>query len=250
MIPDVSDLTSHPNARTRPWLLPVVLMLLLALLLWGAWRSGWLERLRDVRSLVRTIADAGPRGMLAFVVAFTLLQPFAVPGTLFIVAAPLIWPWQVAFGLSLTGTMAASVVGFSFARWVARDWVLARIPGRLRRYEEALARRPFRTVLVLRLVLWMPPPLHAFFGVSRITQAVHFWGSLLGYIPPLLVVSGLGSQVLDADLRPQPMAGPVMLGMTFFSVLVLLVARWMERREQPRATETNKTSSSTSIIAE
>ena len=34
----------------------------------------------------------------------------------------LIWPWPVAYALSMTGTMAASVVGFSFARFIARDW--------------------------------------------------------------------------------------------------------------------------------
>jgi hypothetical protein len=90
-----------------------------------------------------------------FVLAYALLQPFGVPGTIFVVAAPLIWPWPAAFAVSMAGTMAASVVGFSFARFVARDWVSARIPARLRRYDEAIARHAFTTVVVLRLVLWV-----------------------------------------------------------------------------------------------
>ena len=234
---------NSPTTPTRKRWLPPLLIGAVLLLIAVAWHSGWLNRLSHVRSLVAAIADAGVRGQLAFVVSFALLQPFVIPGTLFIVAAPLIWPWPVAFALSLTGTMAASVVGFSFARWVARDWVLARVPRRLRRYEEALAQRPFRTVLVLRLVLWMPPPLHAFFGISRVSQGVPFWASLLGYIPPLLVVSALGAQVLDADLKLQPLAGPVMIGLLLFSGLVLLLARWLDRRTPNASGE--PTSSST-----
>ena len=39
-------------------------------------------------------------GYVAFIVAYTVLQPFGVPGSIFIVAAPLIWPWQTAFALA------------------------------------------------------------------------------------------------------------------------------------------------------
>ncbi len=56
--------------------------------------------------------ELGPWGYVAFVAAYAALQPFGVPGTVFIMAAPLIWPWPVAFALSMAGTMAASVVGF------------------------------------------------------------------------------------------------------------------------------------------
>jgi len=124
-----------------------------------------------------------------------------VPGTVFIMAAPLIWPWPVAFGLSMTGTMAASVVGFSFARFVARDWIAPRIPARFRAYDEALAKRAFATVFALRLIFWMPPLLHAFFGVSKVRFATHFWGSLAGYVIPLLLVSYFGQRLFDVLKR-------------------------------------------------
>ena len=77
--------------------------------------QGLLQRFGDPQGLARTLVDLGPWGYAAFIGAYTLLQPFGVPGTVFIVAAPLIWPWPVAFGLSMVGTMCASVVGFSFA---------------------------------------------------------------------------------------------------------------------------------------
>lgn len=159
----------------------------------GAFQSfGSADRLR------RTLVALGARGQLAFVVAFTLLQPFGVPGTVFVMAAPLVWPWPVAFALSMTGTMLASVIGFSFARFVARDWVTDRIPARVRKYEDVLGRRAFATVFLLRLIFWMPQWLHVFFGVSKVTFWTHFFASLAGYILPLFLVSYFGQALFDA----------------------------------------------------
>jgi uncharacterized membrane protein YdjX (TVP38/TMEM64 family) len=119
----------------------------------------------------------GPWGYVAFILAYTSLHPFGVPGTLFVVAAALIWPWPIAFVLSMVGTMAASCVRFSFSRFVARDWIVGIIPARFKKYDEALERRAFTTVFLLRLIFWMPPLLHAFFGVSKVRFWTHFWGS-------------------------------------------------------------------------
>lgn len=51
--------------------------------------------------------------------------------------------------ISMVGTMAASSVGFSFSRFVARDWVAKIIPAPFEKYDESLARRAFRTVIIL-----------------------------------------------------------------------------------------------------
>src|SRR6478735_6969188 len=116
---------------------------LVLLVLAGAYHFGVFARVAEPRTLATTLVEMGAWGYVAFILAYTLLQPFGVPGTIFVVAAPLFWPWQTAFGLSMAGTMCASVVGFSFARFVAKDWVTARIPARLRKYDEALAENAF-----------------------------------------------------------------------------------------------------------
>jgi len=159
------------------------------------WRLGVLAELREPRELAARLVALGAWGYVAFVVTYAILQPFGVPGTVFVVAAPLIWPWPIAFALSMTGTMAASTIGFSFARFVARDFIAPRIPQRFRRYDEALAKRAFATVFVLRFVFWMPPLLHAFFGVSKVRFWTHFWGSFLGYLAPLFVMSFFGERI-------------------------------------------------------
>jgi uncharacterized membrane protein YdjX (TVP38/TMEM64 family) len=196
------------------------------LLLAVAHGLGVLQRFADPAGLARTLRELGPWGYVAFVGAYTLLQPFGVPGTVFILAAPLIWPWPVAFALSMLGTMCASVVGFSFTRFVARDWLARFIPPRFQNYEQALAARGFATVFTLRLVFWMPPLLHAFFGLSRVRFWTHFWASLLGYVLPLLVISYFG-QRLFALARQVPLLGWLGLGA---GLALLWLTPWLVQR--------------------
>jgi len=205
---------------------------LVLVMLAGAYYSGILARVAEPKILARTLVEMGAWGYLVFILAYTVLQPFGVPGTIFIIAAPLIWPWQTAFALSMIGTMSASVVGFSFARFVAKDWVSARIPAWLRKFDESLGRNAFQTVVVLRLVLWMPQVLHSFFGVSKVGFWTHFWGSLVGYVPPLLLVSYLGGDMFDTSGKIQPGAWPILAGLFVASLVIAALARTYGRRRR------------------
>jgi uncharacterized membrane protein YdjX (TVP38/TMEM64 family) len=225
-------MVARPSPRQLVVLRAVVVLAVVGLL-GAAVASGAFAHLGDPRVLARALAATGWQGQLGFVLAYALLQPFAVPGTVFVFAAPLVWAWPTAFALSMLGTMAASVVGFSCARFLARDWYAARLPQRLRRYDEMVARQPFAAVFMLRLLLWMPQVLHAFLGVSAVPFWTHFWASLLGYAPPLLAVSYLGGSLLAPDGSWQPAAT---LQLTAWLLLCLLVAlavqRWGLRRSR------------------
>ncbi len=207
----------------------VAAVLAVAAALGLAYHAGLLQHLAEPARARAALLALGPWGYVAFVAAYAALQPFGVPGTVFIFAAPLVWPWPVAFALSMAGTMAASVVGFSFSRFVARDWVSTRIPERFRRYDAALERRAFATVFTLRFILWMPPLLHAFFGVSRVPFWTHFWGSLLGYALPLLAVSYFGERWFDW-LRALPPAAWVAVGVGALVVATVAFVRRARRR--------------------
>ena len=212
--------------------LGMVVAVILALA--AAYRLGIFAQVSNPKTLARTLVEMGPSGYLVFVAAYMVLQPFGVPGTVFVIAAPLIWPWHTAFVLSMIGTMSASVVGFSFARFIAKDWVSKRIPARLRKYDEALAHNALQTVVLLRLLLWMPQVLHFFFGVSKVGFWTHFWGSLMGYVPPLLLVSYLGGTMFDSSGRMQPAAWPILAGLLIASLLIAGLVRVRERRRRRR----------------
>ena len=181
------------DSRALKLVAVVAVVLLLAL----AHRLGIFQLFVDPSGIARMLRDLDGWGYVVFLLSYTMLQPFGVPGTLFVMAAPLIWPWPVALVLSMTGTMAASVVGFSFARFVARDWLERRLPASFHKYDDALAARAFVTVAVLRFVFWMPQMLHTFLGLSKVSFWTHFWGSLVGYAVPLFLLSFFGQKLFD-----------------------------------------------------
>jgi len=218
----------HAKGQVR---LRVAALLAVFVLLGLAHHFGLLQRFADPAGVARTLRSLRGWGYLAFVASYALLQPFGVPGTVFVVAAPLIWPWPVAFVLSMTGTMAASVVGFSFARFVARDWVESKIPARFRKYDEALATHAFRTVFLLRFVFWMPQLLHTFLGVSKVPFWTHFWASLAGYALPLFLLSYFGQKLFDA-MKAAPASVWLAIG---GAIALVLLGAWATRRHQRRA---------------
>ncbi|MDB4938377.1 MAG: putative rane protein [Labilithrix sp.] len=222
-VPNAPKLTPRALRTTK-----IVVVALVIALLVVAHRLGVLEQFGDPERVRQTLVRIGPWGYVAFIVAYAVLQPFGVPGTVFIMAAPLIWPWPVAFALSMTGTMAASVIGFSFSRFVARDWISKKVPARFRKYDDALATRAFRTVFLLRLVFWMPPLLHAFFGVSKVRFSTHFWGSLAGYVLPLFLVSFFGQELFDV-VRRAPIAAWIALGA---ALATIVTGAWLYRRRR------------------
>lgn len=220
----------EPAKSKRAAKIALVVLVIASLII--AWRRGVFREFEDPHHLARRLVELGAWGYVAFVVAYAALQPFGLPGTVFVLAAPLIWPWPTAFALSMIGTMAASSVGFSFSRFVARDWIEPRIPPRFRKYDEALANRAFATVFTLRFIFWMPPVLHAFFGVSKVRFWTHFWASFAGYLLPLFLVSFFGQRVVDwaRNATPTTWAGAGAL------VAIGAVVYFVRRRARARVT--------------
>lgn len=226
---------SEESARRAVQGARIALVVLVAIGLAIAHQTGALAAFGEPAELRLFLIAQGGWGQLAFVVAYALLQPFGVPGTVFLLVAPLLWPWPEAYALTMAGTMAASVVGFSFARFVARDWVTPRIPARLRKYDEALEKRGFVTVVTLRFIFWMPQALHAFFGISRVPFWTHFWGSAIGYAVPLLLMAYFGERLFELLGE---VSGPTWVAIAIAAVVVVVIGgATMLRRRRRLASE-------------
>lgn len=214
-------------AHVRKLLAALVVIAVLSV----AHRLGVLAMFAEPGRIKETLVGLGAVGGLVYVGAFTVLQPFGIPGTVFIVAAPLVWPWPVAFALSMVATMAASVVGFSFARYVGRDFFREKVFARFARYEEALENRAFATVFLLRFVFWMPQWLHVLFGVSSVRFSTHFWASLAGYALPIFLMSYFGRALFEA-LRTLPPSSWLVIGV---AAAALILAVHVLRKRRPKS---------------
>lgn len=156
--------------------------------------GGAFERLGELDGLRTMIAGAGAYGAAAYVAAFALVQPLGAPGVLFVVAAALVWPFCLAFGLAWLGSILAGTVGFCFARGIGRDWIADRLPKRLRAYDDRLAERGWRTVLIVRVLFFLSAPAHWALGLSKVRTRAFVLGSALGFLPGVLLLTAFGKK--------------------------------------------------------
>ncbi len=200
-------------------------MVLLAVVL--VFSTGLVDWLRDPAQVQRDIASWGAAGQLGFVALYALTQPFGAPGTVLFFAAPLIWPWPIAFLLSMTAAVLGTSLGFTVARHLARDWIRPKLPARILAYEASLTSRAFRTVFLMRLIFGMQQSVHAVCGLSTVGFWTHLVASAAAYVPPLLAIAILGDELL-ALARAIP-GWVFVLGATLV-VLAVLAAYLVRRR--------------------
>lgn len=217
--------------RARALLIAVAVALLVL-----AWRLGLFALVRDPEALRAALLDLGAWGYVAFVLLFGLLQPLGLPGIGLVFGATYVWPKPVAYALSVLGSTLASAVGFFFARFVAREWVSAKLPERFRRYDERLGERGFGSVFLVRLVLWMNPFLHALSGLSKMRFAPYLAGSFAAY---MIVIGGavwVSSSVLDY-LKEQPRERLYLVAAVLLGLFALrkLLAWYLRGRAARRA---------------
>lgn len=161
--------------------------LVVALYLLGA-----LDPLLDLDRFVDTVRSAGAFSYAVYLAIFIIVQPFGVPGTLFLVAGTMMWPPALAFGLGMIGGVGAAIVGFLFARYLGRDWVAARIPERFRRYDDAIAARGLFAIVIIRLITLLNPVVHWFLGLSKIPVWTYVIGTAIGVLPGVFLWTVLG----------------------------------------------------------
>ena len=177
--------------------LRVTLLVAVGLMLAAAQQLGLFDLLRDGERLTEALRSQGAWGYALYVLSFALLEPFFVPGVLFVIPAAMVWPLPLAFALSLLGSIGAGIVGFGFARFLAREWVSQRIPERLHRWDERLEHRGLQTVILVRLLLFLMPLAHWALGVSRVRFTPFVFGTAVGFVPGIAVLTYLGEGIAD-----------------------------------------------------
>lgn len=115
-----------------------------------------------------------------------------LPGMVFIVVARLVFGPSIGFVLGYGGAVFAVTVSFLVARQLVAAARSSTEPWRPRwkfaqRALDRLEARPVQTVALLRLVLWLAPPLSYALASSKLRVRDHIIGSALGLFAPVLV---------------------------------------------------------------
>lgn len=170
----------------------------------GVFSTGAIDLLSEPERAADFLRGLGIWGYLLYLVSFALLEPFGVPGVLFVIPAALVWPKWLAALLSVAGATGAGIVGGGFARFVARDWVEARMPQRFLAFDQRLAENGLRTVILVRLFFFLAAPAHWVLGLSAVPFRTLILGSAIGFIPGIVALTLVGGPVMELARSAPP----------------------------------------------
>jgi|SRR5581483_3305906 len=146
---------------------------------------------------MRALVDAhAPYGPLVFIGVCVFGIFLHMPEIVLIAIGGVVFGGVRAFVYGWIGALVGTTATFVLVRYVAHDTFQRSLAGRfarLRALEERLARRGFATVLALRLVLFLAPPVNWTLGATRVRLQHYVAGTALGVIP------GIATTVFFAD---------------------------------------------------
>lgn len=126
-----------------------------------------------------------------FLVVMAAAELLHLPGmVLFVVVARVVFGPIAGFALAYTGAVLAVTLSFIVARQLIAAARSTNEPWRprwrwVRRAMERLEGRPVQTIALLRLVLWLAPPLSYALASSNLRVRDHLLGSAIGLAAPV-----------------------------------------------------------------
>jgi len=132
---------------------------------------------------LRSLLDkAGIWAPVVFILIYAGGVCLFVPGTLITAIGAAIFGPYWGFLYVWLGAMIGASTAFFVGRSLGREFAASLIGDRLRRYDDAIERNGFATVLYLRLVYFPFTPMNFGMGLTRVRFRDYFFGTGLGII--------------------------------------------------------------------
>jgi uncharacterized membrane protein YdjX (TVP38/TMEM64 family) len=133
-------------------------------------------------ALGRFLDMAGFWAPLAFILVYAAGVCFFVPGTLLTGLGAAIFGAYRGFVWVWIGAMLGSSLAFFIGRTLGREFAASLIGDKLKKYDDAIERNGFATVLYLRLVYFPFTPMNFGMGLTKVHFRDYFAGTGLGII--------------------------------------------------------------------
>ena len=193
----------------------------------------------DATKVNTWVKEAGIAGPILFMVVYAVGTVLMVPGPLFLLVGGALYGPLYGTFYSLTGVMVGSAAAFLIARFIAAEWLEAKIGGRLKRLKEGVEQEGWRFVAFLRLVPVFPSIIINYaLGLTRIKFSHYFVTSYICKIPTVAAYVYVGHAGLEAvsgtdDLVPIVLIGLTLLGLVLFLPRLIITLR----RDPPMSIE-------------
>ena len=133
-------------------------------------------------ALGRFLDAAGFWAPLVFMLVYTVGVCLFIPGTLLTGLGAAVFGAYWGFLYVWLGAMAGASAAFLIGRTLGRDFATSLIGDKLKRYDDAIERNGFATVLYLRLVYFPFTPMNFGMGLTKVRFWDYFFGTGLGII--------------------------------------------------------------------
>jgi uncharacterized membrane protein YdjX (TVP38/TMEM64 family) len=186
-----------PAAKASP-LKPLLFILLVALIIITV-RVLHLEQYLEKERLRQFVAGYGAWGPIVYLIIWTLAPPLFLPGLPITLAGGVLFGpfWGVVY--VIFGATAGATLAFLVARYLARDWVAAKLQGtRLASLDDKVAREGWEIVAFTRLIPIFPFFLLNYaFGLTRIPLWHYVLATFFGMLPVTAAYVYFSANVLD-----------------------------------------------------
>ena len=174
------DANSGENDGRRKAIWKASLFLLFIVAAIGLVRYSPLKAYLTTGALQQFLIAAGFWAPVVFMLVYAAGVCLFIPGTLLTGLGAAIFGAYWGFVYVWSGAMLGAALAFLIGRTLGRDFAASLIGDRLRKYDDAIRRNGFATVLYLRLVYFPFTPLNFGMGLTSVRFRDYIFGTGLG----------------------------------------------------------------------
>jgi len=169
-------------------------------------------------------------GPALFVLGTVIIILLQIPGVVPVIVAALVYGLAEAFILGMIGVNIGMIVTFLVARYFLRDYFAPKLEkNRLNRFTRHLETNGILAMSLLRVVLWMFPPLNWFIGCTNIKVRDYIIGNIIGLAPIIFAIQLVTKKLQSID-SVRELAQPESIAVVFAAIASLLVFAWIRKR--------------------
>jgi uncharacterized membrane protein YdjX (TVP38/TMEM64 family) len=186
-----------------------------------------------VEKLGTLLAAAGLWAPLAFIAIYAVGICLFIPGTLLTALGAAIFGPYRGFVYVWIAAMLGAAGAFLIGRYLGREFAASLIGDRLKKYDDAIERNGFATVLYLRLVYFPFTAMNFGMGLTKVRFRDYLWGTGLGILAGTFIFTffvGTLKEVWVTGQWGQLLSWKVFLSLGLF-VFSLFIPRLIDRQK-------------------
>jgi uncharacterized membrane protein YdjX (TVP38/TMEM64 family) len=215
-----------PKIRRRALIKAVLLVMFIVTALLVVRFTGVREFL-TVEKLGSLLTAAGLWAPLAFIVIYAVGVCLFIPGTLLTALGAAIFGPYRGFVYVWIAAMLGAAGAFLIGRYLGREFAASLIGDRLKKYDDAIEKNGFATVLYLRLVYFPFTPMNFGMGLTKVRFGDYLWGTALGILVGTFIFTFFVGTLKEVWLSGQ--WGQLLSWKVFFSLGLFVFSLFIPR---------------------